>query len=84
MRPENIAAGIGIILIIISIVWFIMKWKELTDFERLVTFILICILIAITVVVYYAVDIYYEINPLILNWNKVNDYIGRLRSSINI
>lgn len=80
MRPTLTVTGIGAILIITSIIWFIMKWKDMSEFERLVTFIIICILIVINVIAYYVIEIYYDFNSVIGKWEILDEPVRRLRN----
>lgn len=80
MQHNVIITGIGILLLLGAIVWFIMKWNVLSEFERLVAFILICIFIAIVIVVHYVLDMYDDFNILIGKWNYVEGPINRIRN----
>lgn len=78
MRPSFIATGISAILIIIAIIWFIMKWNNMSDFEKINIFVLICIFIAIHAIAHYIEEIYYGFNPLIGKWQVLSEPTKRI------
>jgi hypothetical protein len=83
MRQSHIATGIGAILIIISTIWLYTRWQTMTEFEKLISFILICIFIAIDTIVYYVIEMYYDIYPLIQKIGIIDQPIARLQSIFN-
>lgn len=80
MQQSFISVGIGALLTILFIIWLIIKWKTMSDFERLVVLILICTFIAINVIIYYVIDIYYNVNPLIEKWKVIGEPIKGIRN----
>lgn len=87
MEANRIVTRVNAILLFISIVWFLMKWQDITPFQRLLIFVLLCIFTAISLLSYYATDMYDYIMSLTGRWKNLGglfdraegDILGRLR-----
>lgn len=71
---------IGAILAIIAIIWVFMKWNILVEYEKIVIFILISLLITLVIGAYYIGNLYDDLYPFVNKIKLVDEPIQRIRS----